>query len=234
MITLEEIKKLLFEFVDQESLVKNARVLERSLSVLGSLVVAPETAKGRKKLYILKVATDLFVKQGYRRTSVDQIAEEAQVAKGTVYLYFNNKADIMFNAIALEKMTFLKAGINLFRLDLPPKERLKNYLEMAIRMMAEMPLLSRLVNGDGELVQVMEELGAEWGTDFYDMQVKFVTPMVSKACKNKVEQEVIEARTRVVLSILYSSNSLLNERIRTPLTVEQFAKTLSEMLVEGI
>src|SRR5258708_9907409 len=36
----------------------------------------------------------LFTRYGYRKTSVDDIAEAAQVAKRTVYLHFENKAAV--------------------------------------------------------------------------------------------------------------------------------------------
>lgn len=36
----------------------------------------------------------LFTQYGYRKTSIDDIAEAAQVAKRTVYLHFENKAAV--------------------------------------------------------------------------------------------------------------------------------------------
>lgn len=48
---------------------------------------------------ILLAAVDLFARYGYRKTSIDEIAEAAQVAKRTVYLHFENKAAV-FRAMA--------------------------------------------------------------------------------------------------------------------------------------
>lgn len=47
----------------------------------------------RKK--IIFVAMDLFKRQGFERTTVDQIAEEADVARGTVFNYFPAKEAII-------------------------------------------------------------------------------------------------------------------------------------------
>lgn len=44
-----------------------------------------------KALAILDAAESLFVRFGYRKTSVDDVAREAGIAKGTVYLYFAGK-----------------------------------------------------------------------------------------------------------------------------------------------
>ncbi len=46
------------------------------------------------KRYILEVAEKLFVKNGYRKTSMDDIANRAQFSKATVYRYFESKLDI--------------------------------------------------------------------------------------------------------------------------------------------
>jgi AcrR family transcriptional regulator len=49
------------------------------------------TARDGKREAIFEAALDLFGRYGYRRTSIDDIARKAGVAKGTVYLYVENK-----------------------------------------------------------------------------------------------------------------------------------------------
>jgi len=43
---------------------------------------------------IMLAALELFTRYGYRKTSIDDIAQAAQVAKRTVYLHFENKAAV--------------------------------------------------------------------------------------------------------------------------------------------
>lgn len=43
---------------------------------------------------IIAAGEKLFSRFGYRRTSMDDIAREAGVAKGTLYLYFDGKAAV--------------------------------------------------------------------------------------------------------------------------------------------
>src|SRR5882757_3436432 len=52
-----------------------------------------------KRVRILDAALGLFLRYGVKRTSVDDVAREAAIAKGTVYLYFDSK-DALFAAIA--------------------------------------------------------------------------------------------------------------------------------------
>lgn len=49
----------------------------------------------KKRLAVLSAAARLFTKQGYDRTSLDDIAKELGVSKRTIYYYVENKEDIM-------------------------------------------------------------------------------------------------------------------------------------------
>src|SRR5258706_11513929 len=52
---------------------------------------ARRTAADGKRESILAAALELFGRYGYRRTSIDDIARQAGVAKGTVYLHVETK-----------------------------------------------------------------------------------------------------------------------------------------------
>jgi len=52
---------------------------------------ARQAAVDGKREAILAAALELFGRYGYRRTSIDDIARQAGIAKGTVYLYVENK-----------------------------------------------------------------------------------------------------------------------------------------------
>jgi TetR/AcrR family fatty acid metabolism transcriptional regulator len=52
--------------------------------------------KSAEKYYrIINAATKIFAKKGFYQSKVSEIAKEAQVADGTIYLYFENKDAIL-------------------------------------------------------------------------------------------------------------------------------------------
>lgn len=53
--------------------------------------------KGGKYPQILEAAVKEFAENGFHRTQVARIAKEAGVADGTIYLYFENKEDILIS-----------------------------------------------------------------------------------------------------------------------------------------
>ena len=62
---------------------------------------SPRRRKSRKRAAVLEAATDLFLTHGFSGTSMDRIAEVANVSKRTVYDHFPSKDDL-FRAISLE------------------------------------------------------------------------------------------------------------------------------------
>lgn len=48
-------------------------------------------AKAERRLQILNAAREVFAKRGYAQTTVDDIVAQAGVARGTFYLYFDDK-----------------------------------------------------------------------------------------------------------------------------------------------
>ena len=54
--------------------------------------------KSNEKYYrIINAATKIFAKKGFFQAKISDIAREAQVADGTIYLYFENKDDILIS-----------------------------------------------------------------------------------------------------------------------------------------
>lgn len=51
--------------------------------------------KERKRSHLLEVAETLIKSRGLDRLNMDEVAENASVSKGTLYLYFKNKNDLI-------------------------------------------------------------------------------------------------------------------------------------------
>ncbi len=86
-------------------------------------------APGAKRAAILDAALRLFSQYGYRRTSIDDIARDAEIAKGTVYLSFRSKEEI-FRALCESLIERADSAVKLARATIGPvDERLVAVLE---------------------------------------------------------------------------------------------------------
>ena len=79
-----------------------------------------EIKKEKKKKVIMDAAEKIIAENGFRALTMDQVAKEADVAKGTLYLYFKNKNSLCaavnaklnkeMNQIVKEKMDLCNTG----------------------------------------------------------------------------------------------------------------------------
>lgn len=66
----------------------------------------------RTKRKIFEAAMELFAKQGYDGTSVDEITSVVGIAKGTLYYHFSSKEEI-YNFLIVEGMNLFKNSIEI-------------------------------------------------------------------------------------------------------------------------
>lgn len=59
----------------------------------------PEKDRSDRSAQIRRAALKLFNEKGFSSTRLEDVAEEAGVSKGTIYLYFENKEDLFFAII---------------------------------------------------------------------------------------------------------------------------------------
>ncbi|CAM3755017.1 TetR/AcrR family transcriptional regulator [Cohnella lubricantis] len=78
-----------------------------------------------KKKQIMEVAMRCFSRQGFEATSIQEIAMELGMAKGSIYFYFKSKEDLLLSVIAYYGERML-AGMTTLpeERQLPPRERL--------------------------------------------------------------------------------------------------------------
>lgn len=83
-----------------------------------------------KREQIMEAARRLFYEKGFYRTTMDDIARAAGVAKGTVYLYFKSKVELLLSIIESEHIKILDFVQELVRSPLNPKEKISRFIDM--------------------------------------------------------------------------------------------------------
>ena len=93
-------------------------------------VTRREQQKEAKRLALVDAALSVFSRVGFAAAKMDDVAEEAGVSKGTVYLYFDSKEQL-FEGMVKSKM--LPVFENAAELPIAPEvtasERLKIHLK---------------------------------------------------------------------------------------------------------
>lgn len=77
---------------------------------MGAARKAAAVKANDKRAAILRAATKVFARNGYFNSKVADIAREAGVADGTVYLYFKNKDDVLISLVNQMMEEFTSIG----------------------------------------------------------------------------------------------------------------------------
>lgn len=93
---------------------------------------APRTLKEKQRqereLLILTVAEEVFLEKGYYETSMEEIATRVGVAKGTVYLHFPSKEDLVIAILARDAQQVSQDIDEIVALSVMPSEKLRAIL----------------------------------------------------------------------------------------------------------
>ena len=107
--------------------------------------------KRKKREAIYTAAFRLFNTKGIRQTSISDIAHEADVAKGTFYLYFKDKFDLRDKLIAAKASQILmqaisELGMNTENLkEMPLEDTIVSLVDIILNRMEREPDLLRFI-----------------------------------------------------------------------------------------
>lgn len=88
----------LYKFIDQKSILCNNIIIFDIkfylLYLIRRIIITMKNDKEEKESRLLNTAFKLFTEKGLKETSIQEIVDNANVAKGTFYLYFKDKYEI--------------------------------------------------------------------------------------------------------------------------------------------
>jgi AcrR family transcriptional regulator len=120
-----------------------------------------EREKQQRREDIVRVARVLFFEKGFRDTTIDEIARAAELARGTIYLYFENKEEIY--------VTVLEEGLDI----------LHRLVHEATR--PELDPLTNLLNGHDAYMRFHDEYPQYYNVMMLDkLQIMDVLPPALK------------------------------------------------------
>jgi len=100
---------------------------------------------------LLDVATTLLVRWGYRKTTIDDVAREAGVGKGTIYLHFEDKENLFQELVRARMVPVVGTLEAAFRTDLPLRLVVERAVDIFVRDIYETPRkqVMRLIISEG-------------------------------------------------------------------------------------
>ncbi len=131
--------------------------------------------KGEKrKQELLKIGYDMFLTQGYENTSVDEIIEKAQIAKGTYYYHFETKEQMLEEVIDMMIDSEAEMAKQIIQTDIPVPQKIVGILTSMKPSEAEEPIKNTLFQPENVLMHHKGTFSERDITVFIDMTEKLL------------------------------------------------------------
>jgi AcrR family transcriptional regulator len=107
---------------------------------------------------ILQIAQDIFSKYGYKKTTLDDIANAVRKGKSSLYYYFNSKEDL-FQAVIAKEVDILKQALEkvVFR-SMDPEEKLREYMLTKLNTYRDLANLYNALENDVTAIGFIDEI----------------------------------------------------------------------------
>ncbi len=135
---------------------------------------------------ILGAAESVFARKGYHETRMDDIADQAELAKGTLYYYFRGKDEIYTHLLAREA----DQVYDQLRLRIPPGASFLRILEVVTEFSVEYfeahsAFLRLFLPCMCDLVQVGDTATIDRSRRAFDRHAKLITQSLQKAIEKE-------------------------------------------------
>ncbi len=176
----------------------------------------------RRKQELLDIAYRLFISRGYENTSVDDIIDEAGIAKGTYYYYFESKEQTLEEVIGMMIDKETEAAASILDSSLPVTQKIVGIIASIRPAPEETPIEGALMRPENIIMhQKIKRSLVEKGA-----------PLLVKAVKEGAEQGIfscdnIPERVRMMLVL---SNETFDEGCYTDRDVDVFIDITEKLL----
>ena len=176
----------------------------------------------RRKQELLQIAYRMFISRGYENTSVDEIIEEADIAKGTYYYYFETKEQMLEEVIGMMIDQEMEAAGRILQAEIPVPQKIIGMISSLRPTQEERPIEGALMQPEN--IVMHEKIRKKI--------VEMAVPLLSKVVEEGIGQGIfacdnIAERVRMLLVI---SSSTFDEDCYTERDIEVFIDMTEKLL----
>ncbi len=182
---------------------------------------------------IISAATKVFAKKGFFTARISDIAKEAKVADGTIYLYFNNKYDILLSVFEEEVGKIFEKTSKLLSNEEDPRKMLEIYTFQHLTAMKKNKNLAEVIQI--ELRQTNKVIN-DYRNNKFSEYIGIIAQIINKGQKTGIYKTDIkpDLAKRIFFGALDEVSRVWNASLETNYTVEEVADQVLSMFLAGI
>ena len=188
-------------------------------------------SSGKREL-ILRAATEVFARNGYFNSKVADIARAADVADGTVYLYFKSKEEILHSIFDQNMAAAIASGRELIKLISDPRDKLRRIAQLHLqRLGADRDLAVVFQVELRGSTKFMEEFSAAGFAEYLNL----LRQIIEEGQRSRVFRKELNAK--VVAKILFgaldemATNWIISHR---KYKLEPMADVVMDVFLNGV
>lgn len=192
-----------------------------------------EKTKTVKYQQIIDAATRVFAQKGYYNSKVSDIAKEAEVADGTIYLYFKNKEDILISIFESSMDVFISTV----------REHLQKIQDPVLKLIEFIRLHLELVQENQDTAQVLQiELrqSSKFMKEYDVAKFKSYLDMIAEIIQEGQDQGVFDPNINLSVmkrSIFGAVDEMALEWVllkKKRYSIDDCANTLAAVFIRGM
>ncbi|MBI4560720.1 MAG: TetR/AcrR family transcriptional regulator [Candidatus Rokubacteria bacterium] len=195
--------------------------------------------RARKKA-IQAAAVQVFSDKGFSRTTMEDIAKQAELSVGTIYLYYRSKEELYVSLLFESMKIFTKAIEKIMATGLPPDRQLKKVWEYFYAYHTRYPQSYRVLlflQQPGLLASVspktLQEINARAARNF-SLASRIVAAAMAKGIYSSHEpREVVDLLWSLFVGLVYLSETRKNLGL-TLSTLKDLHRKVFRWLEEGL
>ena len=140
-----------------------------------------ETLSERRRNSILGAARTVFSGQGYSIATVDDIANEARIAKGTLYLYFRSKEEIYLAALTQDLVSMAQKARDEMERASSLREQIRAFIRVRMEYCRQHEEFLRIYLAEyGSMFVKARPLPREFH-DLFRQNVRYLSKLIERA-----------------------------------------------------
>jgi len=186
-----------------------------------------------KHTKIISAATKVFAKKGFFTARISDIAKEAKVADGTIYIYFNNKYDILLSIFEEEVGKIFDKTQKLLAAEQDPRKMLEIYANQYLLAMKKNKNLGEVIHI--ELRQTNKVI-KDYRKNKFSAYVDIIADIIKKGQDQGIYRSDIlpDIAKRAFFGSLDEVSRVWNLSLETNYTVEEITEQVLSLFLLGI
>jgi len=190
--------------------------------------------KNTEKYYrIIQAATKMFARKGFYKTRISEIAMEAQVADGTIYIYFENKDDILISLFEEQMQIVLDNMVDQISREDDPVKKLEKFALIHLQLIEQNPNMAEIIQVE---VRQSSKFMKEYNNEKFVQYLDLIGDIIREGQENGVfKKEVIPGvAKRAFFGALDEMSRFWVLSTHKQYDIKTAAKQISEYFLNGI